>query len=71
MKDKEELGCDHFKSIVKISYYKQGSGIIFLPKIGSQYIYILTAKHNFEDSRDNLISLEKLNYEKIQLKMTL
>lgn len=67
MKDKEELGCDHFKSIVKISYYKQGSGIIFLPKIGSQYIYILTAKHNFEDSRDNLISLEKLNYEKIQL----
>lgn len=67
MKYKQELQCDHFKSIVKISYHKQGSGIIFLPKIGSQYIYILTAKHNFEDSRDSLISLEKLNYEKIQV----
>lgn len=67
MKYKEELQCDHFKSIVKISYDKQGSGIIFLPKIGSQYIYILTAKHNFQDNSNRLISLEKLNYEEIQV----
>lgn len=64
----ENIQCDDFTSIVKISYIKNGSGIIFLPKSNSQYAYILTAKHNFEDNSNNLVLVDDLNYQNIQVK---
>jgi len=67
MSNEEEIGCDHFKSVIKLKYYREGSGIIFLPTTESPYAYILTAKHNFKDKDNNLIPIEKIDNEKVKI----
>lgn len=60
--------CDDLKKYtVKVSYVRQGSGIIFLANKNSEYCYILTAKHNFKDTNKELISREELNLKDIKI----
>ncbi|MGE4419586.1 MAG: hypothetical protein AB7D38_07105 [Sulfurimonas sp.] len=67
MSNEEEIGCDHFKSVIKLKYYREGSGIIFLPTTESPYAYILTAKHNFKDENEKLIPLKEIDNEKVKI----